>query len=167
MSIARRPATRAAPSDRAAAASALRRWAADGQCKSNPGYMHDSCKYSCWEWRARASSARHHLPGRHSDPAAARFEHRRKAYPDAPIDKNFHCHNWAAKGECLSNRAFMTTTCPESCKDKYEDEKDEPPSKPPARTAHRALAGPPPGHREDGRHHPRCIASPVLRAAVL
>uniref|UniRef100_A0A7S3RVM2 ShKT domain-containing protein n=1 Tax=Emiliania huxleyi TaxID=2903 RepID=A0A7S3RVM2_EMIHU len=84
-------------------------WAADGQCKSNPGYMHDSCKYSCWEW----------------------FEHRRKAYPDAPIDKNFHCHNWAAKGECLSNRAFMTTTCPESCKDKYEDEKDEPPSKPP------------------------------------
>ena len=27
----------------------------------------------------------------------------------------------AAKGECLSNRAFMATTCPEACKDKYED----------------------------------------------
>ena len=25
-------------------------WAADGQCVANPGYMINSCKYSCWEW---------------------------------------------------------------------------------------------------------------------
>ena len=38
-------------------------WAADGQCVSNPGYMHSSCKYSCFEW----------------------YAHRKRKYPDAPI----------------------------------------------------------------------------------
>ena len=37
-------------------------WAADGQCAANPGYMHSSCKYSCWEW----------------------YEYRAKKFPDAP-----------------------------------------------------------------------------------
>ena len=64
-------------------------WAADGQCKSNPSYMLSSCKYSCWEW----------------------FEHRRKRYPDAPIDKRFDCNSWANSGECHKNsvRAIRRT----------------------------------------------------------
>ena len=52
-------------------------WAADGQCKVNADYMNSNCPYSCWEW----------------------FEHRRKKYPDAPIDKSMDCFNWAKDGE--------------------------------------------------------------------
>merc|ERR1712083_1087659 len=29
-------------------------WAADGQCRLNPGFMLTSCKYSCWEWCVHA-----------------------------------------------------------------------------------------------------------------
>merc|ERR1712194_576196 len=85
-------------------------WAADGQCAANPDYMLTSCKYSCWEW----------------------FEHRRKKYPDAPIDKRYYCQSWAKKGECTSNAAFMKANCPESCK-KHADTAlpdSQPPSTP-------------------------------------
>ena len=58
-------------------------WAADGQCTQNAGHMLSSCKYSCWEW----------------------FEHRRKKYPDAPIDKSMDCFNWAKDGEYARTRA--------------------------------------------------------------
>merc|ERR1712196_292645 len=52
-------------------------WAADGQCVTNPGYMHSNCKYSCWEW----------------------YEYRKSKYPDAPIDKAMDCWSWAKDGE--------------------------------------------------------------------
>lgn len=58
-------------------------WAADGQCALNPSYMHTSCKYSCWEW----------------------YEHRNAKFPDAQIDRKFHCASWANKGECHKNQA--------------------------------------------------------------
>ena len=74
-------------------------WAADGQCIANPGFMHSSCKYSCWEW----------------------YAHRKKKYPDAPIDKSMDCHNWANSGECGKNPTYMKKTCPESCKEKGYD----------------------------------------------
>jgi len=74
-------------------------WAADGQCVSNPGYMHSSCKYSCFEW----------------------YAHRKRKYPDAPIDKSFHCVSWASSGECGKNADYMRKTCPEACKDKGYD----------------------------------------------
>jgi hypothetical protein len=74
-------------------------WAADGQCATNPGYMHSSCKYSCWEW----------------------YSYRKEKYPDAPIDKSMDCYDWSNKGECGKNPDYMKKTCPESCKDKsYE-----------------------------------------------
>jgi hypothetical protein len=31
------------------------------------------------------------------------------------VDRAFHCHEWAAKGECRTNPSFMATTCPASC----------------------------------------------------
>jgi len=84
-------------------------WAADGQCRLNPGHMLASCKYSCWEW----------------------FEFRQKSYPDAPIDKNFNCHAWAQAGECHKNTAYMKEQCPEACKDRYEPPEPAPePTKP-------------------------------------
>ena len=79
-------------------------WAADGQCTSNPDYMLSSCRYSCHEW----------------------FAHRRKTYPDAPIDKQPDCHGWAKKGECKANAPYMKTECPESCKDKWGDDDEAP-----------------------------------------
>ena len=84
-------------------------WAADGQCKDNPGFMLTSCKYSCWEW----------------------YAHRRRTFPDAPIDKQFDCHSWAKSGECKKNEPYMRTECPESCKDRFEEEPPPPPPSPP------------------------------------
>mmetsp|Transcript_9242 Transcript_9242/g.29526 ORF Transcript_9242/g.29526 Transcript_9242/m.29526 type:complete len:127 (+) Transcript_9242:322-702(+) len=90
--------------------SPIGRWAADGQCKLNPSFMLESCRYSCYEW----------------------YSYRRAKYPDAPIDKYYYCDSWAKRDECASNRAFMQTGCPESCKDRWEREIDaaEPTSKP-------------------------------------
>ena len=56
-------------------------WAADGQCKANPDYMRQNCKYSCWEW----------------------YSHRKHKFSDAPIDKRYDCHAWARSGECYKN----------------------------------------------------------------
>merc|ERR1719326_872848 len=83
-------------------------WAADGQCRVNPGYMLTSCKYSCWEW----------------------FDFRSRKYPDAPIDKKFECHSWSERGECHKNPAYMRTACPETCEDRYDP--PEPPPPPPS-----------------------------------
>jgi hypothetical protein len=64
--------------------------------------MLESCKYSCYEW----------------------YSYRRTKYPDAPIDKYYYCDSWAKRNECASNRAFMETGCPESCKDIWESGTD-------------------------------------------
>lgn len=32
-------------------------------------------------------------------------------------DSNVHCTDWAGRGECLSNRVFMLSNCPEACFD--------------------------------------------------
>merc|ERR1712032_1198582 len=82
-------------------------WAADGQCKLNPGHMLTTCKYSCWEW----------------------YEYRKSKYPDAPIDKEFGCHGWANAGECHKNKDFMEKSCPESCKGKYDPPEEVTPPK--------------------------------------
>ena len=68
-------------------------WAADGQCRLNPGHMLTSCKYSCWEW----------------------YKHRRETYKDAPIDKYMDCDSWSKSGECGKNPSFMKGACPEAC----------------------------------------------------
>ena len=81
-------------------------WAADGQCKLNAGHMLSQCKYSCWEW----------------------FAHRKKTYPDAPIDKHMDCHGWSNQGECGTNPTFMKANCPESCSEKGYDPPPEDPS---------------------------------------
>merc|ERR1719421_771381 len=81
-------------------------WAADGQCRLNPGHMLTSCKYSCWEW----------------------YRHRREKYPDAPIDKVMDCYNWANAGECGKNAEYMRSNCPESCKEKGYDPPPAPPT---------------------------------------
>merc|ERR1711920_913811 len=83
-------------------------WAADGQCRLNPGFMLTSCKYSCWEW----------------------YNYRSQKYPDAPIDKRFECHSWSERGECHKNPAYMKEACPETFADRY-DPPETPPTPPP------------------------------------
>ncbi len=84
-------------------------WAADGQCAVNPGFMHSSCKYSCWEW----------------------YQFRAKKYPDYKmIDRMMDCHPWSNSGECSKNPIFMKANCPESCKEKGYDPPPPPPEEP-------------------------------------
>ena len=54
------------------------RWARDGECESNPGFMKASCRASC----AECESSKCH-------------------------DKDSGCPKWAAKGECRTNSDFM------------------------------------------------------------
>ena len=87
-------------------------WAADSQCAVNPGFMHSSCKYSCWEW----------------------YQFRAKKYPNYnKIDKLMDCHSWAQSGECGKNAAFMKANRPESCKDRGYDPPPPPPEADPAK----------------------------------
>jgi len=62
------------------------RWARDGECESNPGFMKASCRASC----AECESSKCH-------------------------DKDSGCPKWAANGECRTNSDFMLQTCTYSC----------------------------------------------------
>eukprot|EP00088_Acartia_fossae_P036858 TRINITY_DN38046_c0_g1_i1.p1 TRINITY_DN38046_c0_g1~~TRINITY_DN38046_c0_g1_i1.p1 ORF type:complete len:189 (-),score=21.08 TRINITY_DN38046_c0_g1_i1:83-649(-) len=64
-------------------------WAANDQCRTNPGYMHSACPESC----------------------------QRCDYGSqwACVNKNTKCENWAQDGECASNPAYMFAACKLSC----------------------------------------------------
>ena len=68
-------------------------WAQEGECNSNPEYMHAVCKKSCSRCEAVAGV-------------------------EAPrcADADSGCVEWAATGECEANPEFMHTTCAKSCK---------------------------------------------------
>ena len=63
-----------------------RTWAADGECSSNPGFMHSACRESCFQCESAACS---------NDAAG--------------------CEAWAAAGECAANEKFMVSACRHAC----------------------------------------------------
>jgi len=62
------------------------RWAREGECEKNPGYMHGECRASC---RLCQSTACH--------------------------DDHASCAAWAQQGECGNNAEFMLEKCRFSC----------------------------------------------------
>ena len=62
------------------------RWARDGECESNPGYMRQNCRASCLECQSRAC-----------------------------FDQRDGCESWADNGECVANAEFMLSYCAYSC----------------------------------------------------
>lgn len=63
------------------------RWARDGECDANPGFMAASCRESCYGCQST------------------------KCHDDAS-----ECAGWAAAGECSSNHNYMLTSCRYSCR---------------------------------------------------
>ena len=74
------------------------RWAADGECDSNPRFMKESCAAACRHVKDKA---------------------RRAKEPPAPTsatpDTDPHCGMWAERGECTKNPAFMAQGCKQAC----------------------------------------------------
>jgi len=72
-------------------------WAGMGECKSNAGYMLESCKASCG------------LCGKERDA-------RSTASTGGCRDEHPICSTWASIGECKSNPSFMHAQCRVACK---------------------------------------------------
>jgi len=66
-------------------------WASNGQCESNSGFMHVSCKKSCD--RCNISKPTGNC-----------------------LDDNEFCSDWSTKGFCESNAEYMKESCKKSCK---------------------------------------------------
>ena len=64
-----------------------RLWASEGECSSNPGFMHGACRESCFQCESLAC--------RNDDSS---------------------CEAWAMAGECAANEAFMVSACAHACR---------------------------------------------------
>ena len=62
------------------------RWARQGECQNNPGFMLTGCRASCASCESEACHNKHDS-----------------------------CRAWAEQGECSANTDFMLQTCPFAC----------------------------------------------------
>jgi len=67
---------------------ACSRWAMEGECLRNPGFMHIYCAVSCDRCRVQDNKCR---------------------------DRELMCEAWAAVGECQINKPFMVRSCAKAC----------------------------------------------------
>ena len=75
------------------------RWAAHGECESNPAFMRQSCAGACASTRASSTAT-----------VAVAASSRTDAHHDEG-----ECMRWASNGECRANPAFMRSLCAASC----------------------------------------------------
>lgn len=91
-------------------------WARDGQCSSNPDYMHHHCGTSCaWCGPDDASP----MAGAPIAAPAESALQRPRYFKDAAdhADRHAGCARWARLGECVRNRGYMAAQCYASCAD--------------------------------------------------